>query len=195
MKRKLYLDFDQTICNSIKSFCSVYSDIYKYHKDFKQPNWRKVNKWNFSDEAPLVENVEDIFADKRFFNRLEFIDENMKEVLYELNKIFDITIVSIGTYKNISLKSLWIAKHLDFIQNSIFIVNKGCKMDKSIIKMNKDDIIVDDHQNNLFTSSAGTKICFADCGIKEWNEKWDGLRVQNSLELFNLISDRSRPLL
>lgn len=186
-KINLFLDIDNTITQSTKAFCSLYNDIYKYHKDFKQANWEKVNKWDFTDECPLCENVELMFADKRFFNRLNFIDKNMKETLFNLDKKYNITLVSIGTYGNIALKSIWVAQNIPFIKNSIFIINKGCKMDKSIIKMTEDDILIDDHQDNLFSSSAGTKICFADLGKKEWNEKWDGLFVNNSLDLLKII--------
>ena len=189
MRSKLFLDFDNVIVQSTKAFCSVYNEIYRYCDEFKQADWRKVNKWNFTDQCPLVKNVEDIFADKRFFDRLDFVDKNMKNTLIQLNDIFEIIIVSIGTYFNIALKSIWTHNNLSFIKDSIFIINKGCKMDKSIVKMNEDDILVDDHQDNLFTSSAGTKICFADLGRKEWNKKWDGLIVSNSIELLELLNN------
>jgi len=185
-KKKLFVDMDSTITDSIKSYCTVYNSIYNYKEGFKNAVAERVNQWDLKDECPLVENPEHIFSSRLFFTELEFMP-NAYEVLERLSTQYELIICSIGTYDNISLKSIWIQRNLPFIKNSILIVNDGCKMDKSVIRMS-DSIFLDDHANNLFTSNAEFKILFG----KEypWNTEWlkqGGRRIKTWLELEPLL--------
>jgi len=169
-KKKLFLDFDSTIANSILSFTEFYNLVFKNEKNFKKAIADNCNQWDLKDICPLVNNPMDVFSSKLFFEQLTFMD-NAKEVLLKLSEQYELIICSIGTYDNISLKSLWIEKHLPFIKNSILIVNEGCKMNKSMVDMNIDNsIFIDDHESNLYSSNCDFKICFG----KEypWNSKW-----------------------
>jgi len=185
-KKKLFLDFDSTIVDSIKSYCNYYNKVYQFDQGFKIAIAENVNQWDLRDECPLVDNPEFIFSNGYFFENLEFMP-NAYEVLERLSLQYELIICSIGTYDNISLKSLWIQRNLPFIKNSILIVNDGCKMDKSVINMS-DSIFLDDHANNLFTSNAEFKILFG----KEypWNTKWlkqGGRRIKSWLEIEPLL--------
>lgn len=183
---KLFVDVDGTLTNSIEAFCYTYNHIYQYHNNFKPANWIKVNKWDFSDQCPLLKNAEDvenIFSSKIFFKRLQFMP-NAKEVLYELNKKYEIIIVSIGTPLNVARKSIWLYQHLGFVKDVILITNKGTKMDKSCIDM-KDGILIDDHIHNLISSNAKTKICFGK--EYEWNKDFQGIRAKNWLEVKEML--------
>jgi hypothetical protein len=190
IKSKLFCDIDNTIINSTKKFVSIYNQIYKYNSNFIRANWKLVNVWDFKDQCPLVENVEDIFRMKRFFTNLSFINDNTYEVLWELNKKYQIIIVSIGTSGNIALKTAWINEHLPFIKDSIFLVNNGTKMNKDLVNMSgKGNVFLDDVVSNLNSVSDPDnnlrKIAFGD--IYSWNIEWDGERVLNWTEVAELL--------
>ena len=173
---KLFLDFDNTIVNATKSFCNEYNNLYQNHLKFTPARWELVDRYDFKDQCPLVEKVEDIFKMKSFFENLEFINENTYQILQSLNEFYQIIIVSIGTYENISLKSLWIRDNLPFIKDSIFLVNNGCKMDKSLIDM-RNAVFIDDVASNLNSSNATFKRCFGE--KHQWNLDWTGKHYLN----------------
>jgi len=168
----LYVDFDATIADSVSSFCSEYSHRHKFDKGYIKPIPSKVNKWDLSDQCTLLHKgeAEEIFGSYGFFKYLKLMP-NAIEILTELSKEFKLTIVSIGSYQNISLKARYIEDNLSFIKNSILIVNDGCDMNKAIIR---DGILIDDHASNLITSNAEIKICFGK--TYPWNEKFKGTR-------------------
>lgn len=186
---KIFLDFDGTIVNSVKSFCDVYNWGYSNNPNFKKADWAKVNKWNFSDECPLAkDNIEDIFASDAFFLHLDLMNENTLEVISRLKEKFDIIVCSIGTPGNISRKVGWIENILD-IKDMVMLSKEKADMGKSIVDMSG-AILVDDHQDNLITSNADIKICFGE--TKEWNKCWKGLRVKDWTELEELLNDISQ---
>lgn len=174
-KTKLILDFDGTIVDSVKAFCSEYNIRYTERPGFKPANPNNVVKWNLLDECPVCPDIHEIFDSNEFFNRLEFMDGAL-EVIKELNEKYEIIICSIGTLKNISEKASWIEKNLPFIKNTILINNEGVKMDKSIINM-EGAYFIDDVSSNLYSSNALVKICFGK--LAEWNENWTSIRKYN----------------
>ncbi len=185
MKTKFFLDFDGSIVDSVKSFCYCYNQKYKYKQEFIPADWTKVNKWDFIDQCPLLDSVEEIFDSKQFFNRLEFFP-NAKEVLYELHKKYELIIVSIGRPPNISRKSLWIYENIGFIENVILIRNNGCIMNKECINMQSEgSIFLDDVASNFFSSNAERKFCYGKTA--EWNMDWDGLRVVDWLDVADIF--------
>lgn len=66
MNRRIFLDFDNTICNSSQAFCRSYNYLYKDKPNFKLADWTKVEVYNFKDQCPLVENVNIIFESDEF---------------------------------------------------------------------------------------------------------------------------------
>jgi len=186
MSQKLFLDIDNTLCNSTQKFCSCYNRIYRYHKDFVPAIWQEVNQWDFKDQCPLVTNVEDIFSSRMFFDDLSFINENTYEILKELNDKYHIILVSIGTYYNISFKSQWVGEYLPFIKDSIFLVNNGSKMNKSLVNMiGSGNIFIDDVVSNLESVQVDRKLCFGT--IHQWNSNWAGERALNWSEVKKIL--------
>ena len=187
-KQKLFVDFDNTITNSTKAFCEIYNYIYEYHKNFVKARWEYVNEWDFKDECPLLKDdenmIQDIFASDAFFENLEFLNESTYEALRKLSERYEVILVTIGTFENIALKTQWIAENLPFIKECIFIVNNGCKMDKSTINMHG-GIFLEDHYSNLKSSNASTKICVGK--TYSWNEKWDGIRCETWDDIITLL--------
>ena len=162
MRKNIFVDFDNSLVNSLKSYCEYYKKFYGGN-----PNWRKVKRYDLSDECPLVapEDINKIFSSREFFDYLELMPFAY-EAIKLLNNKFTITICSIGTFQNLSHKSLWIERNLPFIKNAILIRNENCSMDKSIVDMGG-GIILDDVAENLKTSNAKIKV-LVDNNF-EWN--------------------------
>lgn len=193
-KPTLFLDFDETLTNTMRAFCDTYNDKYTRHDGFKPADHNKVYEYNFKDQCPLLEDaqaVHDIFDSKEFFDNLTLKD-NCINVLLKHQANFNYCIVTIGTPKNLSYKVLWIEKNLPFIKDIILISNGDNKMDKSLIDMYGyplPNLFLDDHHGNLFSSNANLKFCFASYGEREWNKKWghrlgDWKQVDKFLDIY-----------
>lgn len=179
IKKKLILDFDGVIVNTIKAICDLYELKYKTHPNYKPPRWWEVNQWNFSDECPLLfeSDLNDLFNSKDFFSIVEFMpwaDEYIKE----LSDSYNISVCSIGSANNLKLKKKWLNENLSCVKEFIGIDLKY--KDKSHIDMSG-CIFVDDCATNLNTSNADKKICFGD--VYEWNKDWNGIRTYNWSDL------------
>jgi len=181
IKTRLYLDFDNVLVNSTRSFCESYNILYKYHKDFTPANWELVDTWNFENQCKLLKsesNVLEIFETPIFFKLLKLISDNTYEIVRELNEKYQIIIASIGTPMNLSLKSLYLQETLPFIKDYILMYNDGVKMNKEIIQMDyPDSIFIDDVTTNLDSSNAVDKYIFG----KEypWSKTNDYKRLWN----------------
>lgn len=185
--RKIFLDFDCTIADSVKAFCNVYNLFYNEKKGFIHADHSKVNRYDLKDQCHLIDHQEIIFSNEEFFKHLEFMPY-AEETLERLGSKYELIICSLGTLDNISFKSKWIKIHMPYIKNVILIsgaVEKsGIKMDKSSVNM-KGSIFIDDHAENLLTSNADLKICFGK--EYEWNKNWTGQRCFNWKEVENLL--------
>ena len=186
-KKNIFIDFDGTIVNTIKSITSLYNEDYKYYKDYTPVCWTNINTWDFSEcRCASKEYINTYFNQQRFFDRLEFMDW-AKEILDDLIKNYDVTIVSSGYSPNLKAKEIWINEHLPYCK---FIgVNFKEHFDKSHIDMG-DSIFIDDSSHNLETSNAKYKICFGD--IYDWNKDWDGKRCYNWSDVKRYINDINR---
>ena len=162
---------DGTIVNTIKAYCDLYSYLYYRHPNFKPANPEKVACYNFTDQCPLVEDVESMFNHPYFFKRLNFINENTYEVLNKLNNKYHLVVVTIGQPPNLFQKAVWLEKKLPFIKEYVLITNEGSKMNKEVVNM-AGAIQIDDIPSNLNSTNAETKILF---GKKyPWNNEWQG---------------------
>jgi len=187
MKDKIFIDFDETIVATRKAFCATYNKLFENVEEFVFADWTKNKSWDFVDVCPLLSGRQDVnklFCYPQLFTHLEFIDEYMETILKRLQEQYEIIICTKGSPGNIALKSMWIQGHLPFISEVILIADsKGCT-GKGNIQM-QDCIFIDDNMVNLISSNASTKICFGK--VQKWNEDWDGISVNNSLELFEML--------
>ena len=184
-KRKLFIDFDSTIVDSISAFCDSYNKLYRDHPRFIPATPCKVEKWNFKDQCPLVEDTAKIFASELFFRNVDFINGNTKEIIEQLCEKYDVILITIGSLQNIALKSMWLYDYLPCIKEHIFLVNNGCKMDKGIVDMEGDTIFIDDVDSNLKSTNAKHKIIFGD--IYDWNVDSQYPRAFNWTDLSRLL--------
>lgn len=188
MKRKLFFDVDNTICNSTKRFVEIYN--YQYNQN---ANWRNCYKWDYSDICPLLEeDAEVIFAQPDFYNwQLEFHDPNIPsiiEYLYDNGK-FDIHFVTIGTKDNLYHKSKWLEHNFKYIPKENYHLLEKTTMGKGEIDM-FDSVLIDDSYINLLTSNAEEKICMhKETGWNKDVERSGFKRVKDSLHLYQYIKE------
>jgi len=181
MKQKFYIDFDDTLVQSSKRFCELYSEIYSDDLDFIKPNYRLNDKWGFEIECPLLKKrnkytVEDLFGMKEFFKGLE-LQHDAYDVVRELNKKYDLCLVSIGTMNNLQHKAKYIGDKLSFIDNVVLIYNKGSEMNKSIVNCPEDSIFMDDVFKNLLSVRSVHNYVY---GVeKPWNVESSYKRLLN----------------
>lgn len=167
--KSIFIDADNVLWNAT----AIVTDIlnYMYDRDVK---WQDVRKYNFIDAFPEVTKTEIkiIFESDLFFSAIpDFIFKDAKDVISRLCGDFKVYVITIGTPKNIQMKIDVLKREFPFIKNYIMIVKDDNVMDKSIVNMKKEDILIDDVYSNLESSSAGNRILFSSEGIKtSWNE-------------------------
>ena len=196
-KSKLFLDFDNTIVDTIAAIVSLYNEDYSSHDGFVPINPKDVTSWEFKEcNLATYEEIDKYFGDERFFQRIKLYP-GARQALRSLSHMYDITIVSHGYAKNLKLKGKWVKDKLfkeifDSSCNAEFIgVDWEEYSDKSHVDMS-DSIFVDDSIKNLETSNAKYKILYGE--YMDWNnmnnefircKNWKSLRKQ--ILFFNFV--------
>lgn len=188
---KLFLDFDNTIVDTIAAVVSIYNEDYASHEGFIQVDPKDVTSWEFTEcNLATYEEIDKYFGDKRFFQRVKLYP-SAGQVLRSLSHRYDITIVSHGYASNLKLKEGWVKDKLfkeifDSSCNAEFIgVDWETHNDKSHVDMSN-SIFVDDSIRNLETSSAKYKILYGE--YMDWNNtNIEFIRCKNWLDLNNQI--------
>lgn len=183
MKKKLFLDFDGCIANTIASICSCYNEDFVYYKDYKYIDWSEIETWDFVElDCADREYINKYFNQPRFFERLRFMPY-ADDVIGLLTHQYDITVISMGYSPNLHGKKIWLMNNLPYV--NYIGVNFKEYSDKSHIDMS-DAIFIDDSANNLITSNAKIKICFGD--NYSWNKDWNGTRLYNWNEVMDYLN-------
>jgi 5'(3')-deoxyribonucleotidase len=188
---KLFLDFDNTIVDTIAAVVSLYNEDYASHEGFVRIDPSEVTSWEFTEcNLATYEEIDRYFGDKRFFQRVKLYP-SAGQVLRSLSHRYDITIVSHGYASNLKLKEKWVKDKLfkeifDNSCNAEFIgVDWETHNDKSHVNMSN-SIFVDDSIRNLETSSAKYKILYGE--YMDWNNtNIEFIRCKNWLDLNNQI--------
>lgn len=188
---KLFLDFDNTIVDTIAAVVSIYNEDYASHEGFIQVDPKDVTSWEFTEcNLATYEEIDRYFGDERFFQRVKLYP-SAGQSLHSLSHMYDITIVSHGYAKNLKLKEEWKKNNLfkeilDSSCNAEFIgVDWETHNDKSHVDMSN-SIFVDDSITNLKTSNAKYKLLYGE--YMDWNEtNIDFIRCKNWLDLYNQI--------
>lgn len=188
---KLFLDFDNTIVDTIAAVVSLYNEDYVNHDGFVTINPKDVTSWEFTEcNLATYEEIDKYFGDKRFFQRVKLYP-SAGQVLRSLSHRYDITVVSHGYASNLKLKKEWVKDKLfkeifDNSCNAEFIgVNWETHNDKYHVDMSN-SIFVDDSIRNLETSSAKYKILYGE--YMDWNNtNIEFIRCKNWLDLNNQI--------
>ena len=159
MKKKLYLDFDNTITDSPRAFLKAYNFLYE------NTGKEETLCWNFEDCKVAKDKIPEIFESAMFFTFLKPYP-NAIEMIKELAQITDVSICTIGSFNNIKTKLWWLQCHdLDKYVGITPIVrppHQQIIMNKSIIQ---DGILVDDNPICLSSCWAEHKVLFS------WQDK------------------------
>jgi len=181
MKKKIYIDFDGCIYDTIKAICTLYNEDFQYYSDYHYVNAEDIKSWDFDElNCANRDYINIYFNQKRFFDKLDFF-KNAKDVLLILNNILniEINIVSMGYSPNLKAKEVFIKKSLPFCK---FIgVNFKEYKDKSHINMSDGIAFIDDSTKNLETSNCSRKILYGQ--NFNWNKGWTGERIYDWREL------------
>lgn len=179
MKKKLFLDFDGVVVNTIEAIVTLYNEDFAAYEDYSYIPWWNIETWSFKEcNCAPPEYIDAYFNQQRLFNKLEYMPW-AKEVISILEKTYDITVVSHGYSPNLLLKKAWISARFPSIK---FI---GVDLDKHKDKSNVDmygGIFIDDNVANLKTSNAQYKFCFGDTYV--WNKEWYGERLHNWTDVY-----------
>ena len=182
-KTKLFLDFDNTIVDTIAAVVSLYNEDYSSHDGFIPINPKVVTSWEFKEcNLATYGEIDKYFGDERFFQRIKLYP-GARQALRSLSHMYNIAIVSHGYAKNLKLKEKWVKDKLfkeifDSSCNAEFIgVDWKEYSDKSHVDMS-DSIFVDDSIKNLKTSNAKYKILYGE--YMDWNNmKNEFIRCKN----------------
>lgn len=168
-KVRLYLDFDDTIVDSLECVTEILNQ--RYDTNVKAED---IERWDGSDQFPMLKNneMEEVFCEQEFFNNIKLKD-GVKEMFEELSLYFDIYIISKGSPTNLRRKQEWIQKNINI---PIKFIGLGLNDSKGDVDMNTRSIHIDDHVGYLGESNACIKILFESYKDKEWNRGWEGIR-------------------
>lgn len=177
-RKTIYLDFDGTMVNTIKSIVGLYNEDFRYRRGFVPVNWWDVKTWDFVEcEFAPLEYLDEYFNQPRFFERLEFMPW-AKDVITLLQESYTIKVVSMGNAPNLVGKKGWLKFYFPDVE---FVgIDFAAYTDKAHIDMS-DGILIDDCSENLRTSNAAEKICFGEEYV--WNEDWTGERLASWMDI------------
>lgn len=183
---KIFIDFDGTLVDSISAICHMYNEDYYKEKNFSIARPKLVQQYNFVDQCTLLDlkNLENYFSSERFFNILRPLET--KETLYTLNSIMSVTIVTIGTNKNISYKARYIEENYPGIKSIYLSQTIEDRINKALINM-EDGILIDDYLINLDTSNAKIKYVYGP--EREYNKTRIYNRIRNLKELVEILKN------
>lgn len=177
--KKIFVDFDETIAESILAVTEIVNK--KYGKD-AQP-WQ-VKSWDFLDVYPFLKSEEliKIFESEEFFKILK-CKPNAQKVLSNLSQYYEIELVTVASDKAIKLKKDFIKINFPFIKK-IHQIRHG--ESKSIVDMSG-GIFFDDVDDNLHNSNAMTKVIIINNFNADWNSNWKGHKIINWIEAYQFF--------
>ena len=163
-----FIDFDCTLVKSLNESVKILNSIH--NKNLKP---KDIKTWNFKeyDKDLTDEQIEQIFADERFFDKLKFYKGAKEFVLrHEDNTI----IVTKGTDKNLYLKKQWLKNQ----GIKVPVIGLPIELSKKFVDMSY-GILIDDSTYNLEESNACYKIQFREFEETDWNKGWEGLVLKS----------------
>ena len=166
---KYFIDFDCTLVKSLDESVKLLNSLH--NKNLKPED---IKTWNFKEyDKDLTDaQIEQIFADERFFDELKFY-EGAKEFCISHEK--NIIIVTKGTDKNLYLKKQWLKEQ----GVNVPVIGLPIEVSKSIINMGTNSVFIDDSTYNLKDSNSVWKIQFREYGETDWNKDWEGLVMKS----------------
>lgn len=182
MIKRIAIDLDGVVFDSITQICNLYNYDFQYYPGFTPVEPENIQTWDF-DELTCASRtyIDQYFCQPRFFKDIKL----MKCASWIINKLadeFEIVFVSSGRIPNLKLKELWKQEYFPFAR--LIGVDRDHHEDKAHIQL-QDAVFIDDVTKNLETSNAPIKICYGE--VYPWNQDWTGLRCETWSELYGVI--------
>lgn len=169
---QVFLDVDEVILNSIEAVCKILNK--RYNKDLHEED---ILSWNFKEYGDINENeIEEIFDSQEFFDIVELNPSGVKIIKDFVKYNCQVNLITKGRMRNLELKYEYLWNR--GIVNNYTIQYIGIPLNRSKGEINMSDgILIDDNQDNLYESNAYIKILCENNHGADWNNKWNGLRV------------------
>lgn len=183
----IYIDFDDTITNSIQALLAISNR--RYGTSYKIED---VGDWNFKDIYPNIplKEIVSIYDTDEFYNLLSI----KRDALFVLrrfakrNKIFIVTKVN---KKSMVQKFQWIKEHIQNFGIDVELIGIPLNKSKGIVNMSE-GIMIDDNVKFLNETNAKYKILFKNNRKFDELQEWSGMSVTSWQELekilYNIIS-------
>ena len=188
MIKKIIIDLDGVVFDTIATITTLYNIDHIMFKDFKPVRASEIKSWEFSElnlETP--EFIDRYFDFPKFFEELVLI-QGAEWIINKLkNEGFKIIFCSSGSYPNLQLKRKWLTKH--FPSCEFVPVEYPKTKDSSVIDA-AEGFFIDDRSDNLRVCNAKYKICFGE--TYDWNEDWDGVRCESWGDVYKYIRDLTK---
>lgn len=180
----IYLDFDDTITESLQNLTRIVNK--RYHKKVR---WNDVGKWDFSDVYPDIPlgDIVKVFGEQEFFDTV-YPKEYAILALHKLTKRNNAYVVSKCDHEASKRKNEWIKSNLNDMGINIQFTPVPLNGSKSMVDMS-DGIFVDDNIKFLEETNAKYKIFFNNHRKFDAEQKWDGLEADNWYDLYDIIAD------
>ena len=190
MKRNLFIDFDNTLVDTVQALIQLYNEEHRGKSQI--PENIQYEHWNLAELFPLWDkyDIEEIFND-RYLPLYYTGFSDVYKAIRILSDKYQTYIVSCGGYPNITYKANWINETylIPNNVNSILLTkNAEDQPDKSIIDMSN-GILIDDNLHSLDTSNAKFKYVFGK--EREYNKTNKYQRLETWKEVIDVLAPES----
>jgi 5'(3')-deoxyribonucleotidase len=169
---KVYVDVDEVLLNSIEAVCQILNK--RYNKDLHE---KDIMSWNFKEYGEISEHeIEDIFDSKEFFDIVTLNPSGVKMIKELLKRKLPVHLITKGRWQNIELKYDYLRNHGIVDDYNVHYTGIPLNRSKGAFDM-ANAIFIDDNQDNLYESNAYIKILCENNHGADWNNRWNGLRV------------------
>lgn len=177
---EIYYDMDEVLYDLSKYVVNKYNKCFH---DSMNPKNNKSYFWGDCKKAPK-KYFENLLLRSGTFYCGSPVRDSIETVVKLHKEGFKIKIVTLPQYYSytcIKEKVMWIENYLPFLNIERDLIFGG---DKSLLAKTK-RILLDDNMDNLkkWKNESGIAIAFS----QPWNDKWNGLRVNNHKEFYTLI--------
>lgn len=185
-KRKLFIDFDNTLVDTVQALAKMYNEEYRgkdrVSEDIDYQHWDLTELFPLWDENKINE-----MFNCRFISMYYSGFNGAYSTIKKLRKNFDIYIVSCGECLNLAGKAMWI-HNSDLFPKDINVIlltmDNNAQPDKSIIDMSN-GILIDDNLTALDTSNAKFKYVFGK--EREYNKTNKYKRLETWPDVLELL--------
>lgn len=182
----IYIDFDDTITNSIENVVRIVNKRYNYNA---RPE--DIGMWDFSDVYPDIplEDIISIFGEKEFFDTLR-LKKDVLTTLMRYSRYNNLYIVTKADSVAMAEKHNYIKEHITNIGIDLECIFIPLHKSKGIVDMSG-GIIIDDNIKFLEETNAKYKILYKNTRkfdiIQE--KEWNGVIVSSWKELDTVLKD------